>query len=68
MSGLVFASAILADDEMASTAVDLTVSVESVEEGADATVVTVTGTLNGASIPGATFVRLHTGMSEDTAD
>ena len=67
VSGLVFASAILADDEMASTAVDLTVSVESVEEGADATMVTVTGTLNGASIPGATFVRLDTGMSEDTA-
>ena len=67
VSGLVFASAILAGDEMASTAVDLTVSVESVNEGAGATVVTVTGTLNGASIQGATYVNLETGRTGDTA-
>ena len=57
----------VADDDTASTAVELTVSTERVEEGAGATSVTVTGTLNGASRLSATSVTVSVGTPGDTA-
>ena len=55
------------DDDTASTAVDLTVSIEKVEEGAGATLVTVTGTLNGAVRRQSTVVKLEVGETGDAA-
>ena len=55
------------DDKSASTAVELTVSIEKVEEGAGATSVTVTGTLNGAPRLSATSVTVSVGVTGDAA-
>ena len=55
------------DDDTASTAVDLTVSIDEVEEGAGATLVTVTGTLNGAVRRQPTLVKLEVGETGDAA-
>ena len=57
----------VADDETASTTVELTVSIEKVEEGAGATTVTVTGTLNGAPRRDPMFVSVSVGASGDAA-
>ena len=55
------------DDDTASTMVELAVSIDEVEEGAGATSVTVTGTLNGASRLSATLVTVSVGAPGDAA-
>ena len=57
----------VADDESASTIIELAVSLDGVEEGAGATSVTVTGTLNGAPRLSATLVTVSVGAPGDTA-
>ena len=57
----------VAEDESASTIIELAVSLDGVEEGAGATSVTVTGTLNGASRLSATLVTVSVGAPGDTA-
>ena len=55
------------DDDTTSTMVELAVSIDEVEEGAGATSVTVTGTLNGASRLSATLVTVSVGAPGDAA-
>ena len=57
----------VADDETASTTVELTVSLEEVDEDAGATSVTVTGTLNGAPRASVTIVTVSVGATGDAA-
>ena len=55
------------DDDTASTTVTLTVDPVSVAEGAGATAIVVTGTLNHAALTGDTLVTLSPGAPGDTA-
>ena len=57
----------VSDDETPSTDVALSVVPEKVSEGADATTVTVTGTLNNAPRSSATSVTVVVGASDDDA-
>ena len=57
----------VAEDESASTIIELTVSIDGVEEGAGATSVTVTGTLNGAPRLSVTLVTVSVGVTADAA-
>ena len=57
----------LTDDDSASTEVALSVDPTSVAENADATAVTVTGTLDDAARTGATTVTVSVGASADSA-
>ena len=58
----------ITDDDSASTEVELTVSLSSVEENAAGTSVTVTGTLDGGARPEATTVTVLVGASTDPAN
>ena len=57
----------IVEDETASTRVTLTVDPGSIEEDADRTSVTVTGTLDEAPFTSATLVTISVGASSDTA-
>ena len=57
----------MSDDETASTKVTLSVSPASVDEGADSTTITVTGTLDHAPRTSATSVTVAVGATADTA-
>ena len=57
----------ITDDDSASTEVELTVSLTSVEENAAGTSVTVTGTLDGGARPDATTVTVSVGATGDSA-
>ena len=55
------------DDDAPSTEIQLSVSPATVGEGADATNITVTGRLNGATLSSATVVNLTVGSGTATA-
>ena len=57
----------VSDSALPSTTVELRVSIDEVEEDAGATLVTVTGTLNGASRVSATSLTVSVGATEDGA-
>ena len=57
----------IADDDSASTEVELTVSLRSVAENAAGTPVTVTGTLDGGARTDATTVTVSVGATADSA-
>ena len=57
----------VSDDETVSTEVTLTVDPAAVDEGDDATAVTVTGTLNGGTRAAATVVTVSVGDAGDAA-
>ena len=57
----------VSDDETVSTEVTLTVDPAAVDEGDDATTVTVTGTLNGGTRAAATVVTVSVGDAGDAA-